>query len=76
MGVVLTGMGLDGALGLLTIRQAGGFAVVQDAATCIVYGMPHAALTRAGADAVARLESVAEQIGAGLLARGCELRRE
>ena len=76
VGVVLTGMGQDGALGLLTIRQAGGFAVVQDAATSMVYGMPLAALTCAGADAVARLESVAEMIDVGLLARGCELRLE
>ena len=74
--VVLTGMGHDGALGLSNVRRAGGFAVVQDACTSIVYGMPHAALCRAGADAVVRLEHVAEQICIGLLARGCDLRRE
>lgn len=40
MGVILTGMGADGAKGLLKMRQAGAYTVGQDKETCVVYGMP------------------------------------
>lgn len=43
VGVILTGMGRDGAAGLLTMRQAGAYTIGQDEATCVVYGMPRAA---------------------------------
>jgi two-component system response regulator WspF len=43
VGVLLTGMGADGAQGLLAMRRAGWHTIAQDQATCIVYGMPKAA---------------------------------
>lgn len=43
LGVILTGMGRDGAAGLLAMRQAGARTLGQDEATCVVYGMPRAA---------------------------------
>jgi two-component system chemotaxis response regulator CheB len=68
VGVVLTGMGRDGAEGLRSIREAGGTAIVQDKETSTVYGMPNAALRLAGADCVVPLSGVAPAVG-HLLAR-------
>jgi two-component system chemotaxis response regulator CheB len=59
VGVVLTGMGRDGSEGLRAIRAAGGGAVVQDRETATIFGMPHAALERAGADRIAPLDGIA-----------------
>jgi two-component system chemotaxis response regulator CheB len=66
LGVVLTGMGRDGAEGLAAIRAAGGRAVVQDEFSAVIPGMPAAALQRAGADTVAALSEVAAAIVAQL----------
>jgi len=61
-GVVLTGMGRDGAEGMRLVAAAGGWRVVQDRDTSIVYGMPHAALQAAGADRIVPLAAVAPTI--------------
>src|SRR5580693_7242394 len=44
VGVLLTGMGSDGASGLLDMRQAGGYTIAEDESTAVVYGMPAAAV--------------------------------
>ncbi len=62
VGVVLTGMGRDGADGLRAMRQAGAFGIVQDEATSTVYGMPRTALSGAGADAIVALPDMAPAI--------------
>lgn len=49
-GAVLTGMGRDGALGLLAMKQAGGLTLAQDAASCVVDGMPAAAVAQGAAE--------------------------
>jgi two-component system chemotaxis response regulator CheB len=69
VGVVLTGMGRDGAEGLRAVRAAGGYAVVQDEPTATVYGMPKAALAHAGADEVAPLGGLAASIVRALASR-------
>jgi two-component system chemotaxis response regulator CheB len=58
-GVLLTGMGRDGAAGLLALRGAGGLTVAQDARTCAVYGMPRAADELNAASAVLPVHAIA-----------------
>jgi len=62
IGVILTGMGRDGAEGLRLIRAAGGVAVVQDRDSSIIYGMPQSALAIAGADRVAAVRDISRVI--------------
>jgi two-component system chemotaxis response regulator CheB len=63
IGVILTGMGADGAKGLARMRAAGAFTIGQDEATCVVYGMPRAAMKE---DAVVE-QLPLEQIGPRLI---------
>lgn len=62
MGMLLTGMGDDGAAGLLEMRQAGAHTVAQDAHSNVVFGIPKAAIDRGAAAEVLPLEAMAEKI--------------
>jgi two-component system chemotaxis response regulator CheB len=66
---LMTGMGSDGALGLEAIRRAGGTTLVQDEATCVVYGMPRAAVARGVVDRIVPLSGIPEAIVAAVAAR-------
>jgi two-component system response regulator WspF len=66
---LLTGMGNDGAAGLLRLRQAGWHTIAQDEATCTVYGMPKAAVEKAAAAEVLPLQHIGDSIVAKVLAR-------
>jgi len=62
VGVLLTGMGQDGAQGLLAMRGAGAWAIAQDRATSVVYGMPKAAAENGAAHEVLPLEAIAGRL--------------
>ncbi len=62
VGVVLTGMGRDGAEGLRLVRGAGGRGIVQDPEHAVIPGMPNAALRHAGADGVVPLDTMASTV--------------
>ncbi len=59
VGVILTGMGDDGARGMLEMKQAGAKTIAQNEETCVVFGMPNEAIKRSAVDKVVPLESVA-----------------
>jgi two-component system chemotaxis response regulator CheB len=62
MGVILTGMGDDGARGLLEMKEAGAYTVAQDEDSCVVFGMPKEAIMRGAANKVLPLNRVANEI--------------
>lgn len=66
LGVILTGMGKDGAQGLLAMRQAGAHTYGQDEASCVVYGMPREAALIGAVEAVCSLEEMPRRVLAGL----------
>ncbi len=62
VGVILTGMGDDGARGMLEMKQAGAVTIAQDEATCVVFGMPKEAIKLAAVDKVLPLEAIAGSV--------------
>lgn len=67
--VLLTGMGKDGAAGLLDIRRAGGLTIAQDEASSVVYGMPREAAMLGAAEHVLPLKAIGPALGALFAAR-------
>ncbi len=62
IGVIMTGMGRDGARGLLSLRNAGGVTVAQDEASCVVFGMPKEAIECGGAQIISPLNKIPDRI--------------
>ena len=62
MGVIMTGMGDDGARGLREMREAGAYTLAQDEASCVVYGMPKEAVKHGAVDRILPLSALAGAI--------------
>ncbi|WP_296663104.1 chemotaxis response regulator protein-glutamate methylesterase [Paraburkholderia sp.] len=75
IGVILTGMGRDGAAGLLDMRRAGAYTFAQDEASCIVFGMPREAIAAGAADEVAPLSDMSRRVMARLAQMGDRVQR-
>jgi two-component system chemotaxis response regulator CheB len=62
LGVIMTGMGDDGAKGMLELKQAGAYTIAQDEASCVVFGMPKEAIKLNAVDSVLPLDEIADAI--------------
>ena len=75
VGVIMTGMGNDGSLGCRRLKHGGASIIAQDAATCVVYGMPREPIEKGIADVIAPLDRIAAEI-ARLARQGAVLPRQ
>jgi len=62
LGIILTGMGADGARGLLQMKEAGAITIAQDEKSCVIYGMPKEAVKRGAAEKVVPLNRIPREI--------------
>lgn len=62
IGIIMTGMGDDGARGMLEMKEAGAHTVAQDEESCVVFGMPKEAIARGGVDSILPLEDIASHV--------------
>ncbi len=62
IGVIMTGMGDDGARGMAEMHEAGAFTIAQDEKSCVVFGMPNEAIKRGGVDEILSLERIASRV--------------
>lgn len=62
VGVIMTGMGDDGARGMLELKQSGAYTIAQDEASCVVFGMPSEAIKRGCVDKVMPLDAIAGEV--------------
>ncbi|WP_420997224.1 protein-glutamate methylesterase/protein-glutamine glutaminase [Cupriavidus sp. 30B13] len=75
IGVMLTGMGRDGAQGMLRMREAGAYNLAQDENTCIVFGMPKEAIAAGGVHEVVPLHAMSQRVMARLATFGARAQR-
>lgn len=62
LGIIMTGMGADGAVGMLNLHKAGAYNIAQDEDSCVVFGMPKEAIALGGVDVVLPLNQIAEMV--------------
>jgi len=62
IGIILTGMGDDGAIGIKAIKDAGGFTIAQDEKSCAIFGMPKVAIEMGAIDKVISLDDIPDEI--------------
>ncbi len=62
IGVIMTGMGDDGAKGMLEMKEAGSYTIAQDENSCVVFGMPNEAIKLGGVDMILPLEKIAHSL--------------
>jgi len=70
LGIIMTGMGDDGAAGMLELHQVGAHTLAQDEESCVVFGMPKEAIIRGGVDEVVPLNELSRRLLAWLAAQG------
>ncbi|GAA5234044.1 chemotaxis response regulator protein-glutamate methylesterase [Verticiella sediminum] len=70
IGIILTGMGKDGAAGMLAMHRAGARTLAQDEESCVVFGMPREAIATGGVDEIVPLERMSERMLANLASFG------
>ncbi|ABB31315.1 response regulator receiver modulated CheB methylesterase [Geobacter metallireducens RCH3] len=70
VGIIMTGMGDDGAAGMLEMREAGAYTFAQDEKSCVVFGMPKEAIARGGVDEVAPLGEMPRRLFGWLESQG------
>jgi two-component system, chemotaxis family, protein-glutamate methylesterase/glutaminase len=70
LGIIMTGMGDDGAAGMLELHQAGARTIAQDEESCVVFGMPKEAIARGGVDEVVPLQEIPARLAAWLGSQG------
>lgn len=75
IGVILTGMGKDGARGMLRMRDAGAYNLAQDEHSCIVFGMPKEAIATGGVHEVVPLNQMSQRVMARLATFGARAQR-
>lgn len=70
IGIIMTGMGDDGAAGMLEMHQAGAYTLAQNEESCVVFGMPKEAIARGGVDEVVPLHDISKHISSWLTSQG------